>query len=289
MHYFPKKILLIFLACIFLFFTGCKNVYTSTTLNHNPSYSEKELLVHYIDIGQGDSILIQINNKNLLIDSGPGTASSKLFSYLDKYGVRKLDYIIATHPHEDHIGNMGSVIKKYVIGQFYAPKISSSTKTFESMTSALKQKKLKINVAKPGVSLDLGSGINCDIIAPLNTHYDETNHYSAVVKLSFGSKKFLFMGDAEKVNERELLASKVDLNADVLKVGHHGSSSSSSKEFLEAVSPEIAVISCGKGNDYGHPHKETTIELNRRNITLYRTDINKDILLICDGNKITKK
>ncbi len=266
--------------------TACANdVNQSVKVNNK----KDELKIHYIDVGQGDSILIQINGKNMLIDAGPRSSSDKLLKYLNTMGVKKLDVILATHPHEDHIGSMASVIKNFDLGDFYAPKITSNTKTFENMITALKDKNKKINVAKAGVKINLDNKINCELIAPNSSSYDNINNYSAVLKLTYNNTAFLFTGDAEKVSEKEILQKNFDVKADVLKLGHHGSSTSSSKEFLEKVSPKYAIISCGKNNDYGHPHKETLSEMKKRNIKIYRTDLDGNIILISDGKNISKQ
>lgn len=282
---FHKKYLQIILVLLIVIFSlsGCSSDNSSST------YAQNVMKVNYIDVGQGDSILIQVNGKNLLIDAGPNESTDKLMSYLKKQNIKKLDYIVATHPHEDHIGGMSSVIKKYAIGEFYAPKKMTNTKTFENMVSALKSKNIKINVATAGVNLDLGKNVTCEMIAPNNTNYENLNNYSAVIKITYGNSKFLFTGDAEKLSENEILNENHDISCDVLKVGHHGSTSSSSKPFLDKVAPKIAVISCGKNNDYGHPHHGTTEELKKRNIQIYRTDIDGSIILISDGKKISKQ
>lgn len=281
------NILIYFLISVILF-AGCSaNKQASTTSNE--SYPSNILRVHYIDVGQGDSILVQINNKNLLIDAGDKDHKEKLKSYLKKQGVNKLDYIVATHPHGDHIGGMAEIINNFQVGKFYAPKITSSTNAFENMVDALKKKNNKINVAKTGVSFKLDDKVECEMLAPNSSKYDDVNNYSAVIKLTYGNTKFLFTGDAQKLSEKEILLNKSDLSCDVLKVGHHGSSTSTSKEFLEKVKPKIAVISCGKDNDYGHPHKETLTSLKSINSKIYRTDLDGSILLISDGNKVEKK
>lgn len=287
---FHQKYIKIFVALFILIFTitGCS---TSQTINNNKSNIDNKniIKVNYIDVGQGDSILVQVNGKNLLIDAGPNESTDKLMSYLNKQNIKKLDYIITTHPHEDHIGAMDSVIKKYDIGEFYAPKKTTTTKTFENMINALKSKNIKINVAKAGVKLNLGDNVQCEMLAPNSNNYENLNNYSAVIKITYGKSKFLFTGDAEKLSEKEMLNKNYDLSSDVLKLGHHGSSSSSSKEFLDKVSPKIAVISLGKNNDYGHPHKETTTELKKRNIQTYRTDVDGSVVLISDGKNISKQ
>ncbi|WP_241428140.1 ComEC/Rec2 family competence protein [Clostridium sp. DJ247] len=285
-----KSFLRLFIILVVLVFslTGCNGEDNNTKSASNTS-SENSIKISYIDVGQGDSVLIQINNKNLLIDAGPAESNDKLMSYLSKQNIKKFDYIITTHPHEDHIGGMSSIIKKYNIGEFYAPKVTTNTKTFETMVNALKSKNIKITAAKSGMNLDLGKNTKCEIIAPNNTKYEDLNDYSIVVKITYGSSKFLFTGDAEKTSEKEILSKNYDISSDVLKVGHHGSSSSSSKAFLDKVSPKIAIISCGKNNDYGHPHRETLNELKNRNVKVYRTDVDGTIILTSDGNKIVKQ
>jgi competence protein ComEC len=284
----PVKILLCFLLSIFIF-AGCSaNQQVSNTSNEK--YPDNVLRVHYIDVGQGDSILIQINTKNLLIDAGDKDHKGNVKSYLKKQGVKKLDYVVATHPHEDHIGGMTDIINNFQIGKFYAPKKTTTTNAFEDMVTALKKKNTKINVAKAGVSFNLDDNVECEMLAPNSSDYGSNdNNYSAVVKITYGNTKFLFTGDAEKLSEKEIISTKSDLTCDVLKVGHHGSSSSTSKEFLEKVNPKIAVISCGKGNDYGHPHKETLASLKNINAKIYRTDLDGSIILISDGKKVVKK
>jgi competence protein ComEC len=287
---FYKKYLTTFAVLLVVVFSliGCTS--SKTTDSSKYTNTENTMKVSYIDVGQGDSILVQVNGKNLLIDAGPNDSTDKLMSYLNKQNIKKLDFIVATHPHEDHIGAMDTVIKKYTIGEFYAPKKMTTTKTFENMVTALKSKNIKINTAAAGVSLDLGKNVKCEMVAPNGTNYgDNLNNYSAVIKITYGNSKFLFMGDAEKLSEKEILNKNYDISSDVLKLGHHGSSSSSSKAFLDKVSPKIAIISCGKNNDYGHPHKETLEEMKKRNIQVYRTDIDGSIVLISDGKKISKQ
>lgn len=289
MNFFRKYLKLISLLITFiLVFSGC-SLENSTASNQSSAHTKDTLVVHFIDVGQADSILVQINNKNLLIDAGNKEDGNNVTAYLQRQGVKKLDYIVATHPHEDHIGGMSDVIKKIPIGYFYAPKITSNTKVFESMVGALNSKGKRINIAKAGLKLDLGENVDCELLAPNSNKYDDLNNYSAVIKLTYKNNKFLFMGDAEKISEQEMLTNNYDLSCDVLKVGHHGSSSSSSKEFLDKASPKIAVISCGKNNEYGHPHKETLAEFKKRNYTVYRTDIDGTVVLTSDGKNIKRE
>ncbi|KGO13937.1 ComEC/Rec2 family competence protein [Clostridium botulinum] len=282
-----KKNLIItcLLICLSIIFTACSQQSPNAV---NTSNKSNELKVHYIDVGQGDSILVQTKDKNILIDAGTRKSSDNLINYLKKQHIKKLDYVIATHPHEDHIGGMPKVIDEFEISNFYAPKKTANTKIFKDMILQLKKKNLKINVAKKGISLDLSNDSSLDFLAPVKDNYENTNDSSAVVKLTHGNTKFLFTGDAEKTSEKDILNSNEDLSSNVLKVGHHGSHSSSSKEFLDKINPKIAIISCGKNNDYGHPHKETMKELKKRNIEVYRTDIDGTILLTSDGENIKK-
>ncbi|WP_459480524.1 ComEC/Rec2 family competence protein [Clostridium saccharoperbutylacetonicum] len=248
------------------------------------------MLVHYIDVGQGDSILIQVNNKNLLIDSGPNSDEKKLFNYLSSLYIDKFDYVIATHPHEDHIGNMAKIIKEYNVLEFYAPKIQSTTKTFEKMLDTLKSKHLKINVIKKGTnSIDLGHNTKVTVFSPIKDFYEDLNNYSPVIKIEYGNTSFLFTGDAQKEVEKEILDNNENISANVLKIGHHGSSTSTSTNFLKKVNPMISVISVGKDNIYNHPYEGTINLLNMNKITIYRTDIDGNILLYSDGYKIAKK
>lgn len=285
---FKKLLRSIFIPILLLIilFTLSSCGFTSKKASTKPDMNS--LTVHYIDVGQADSILIQANGFNVLIDAGNRDDGSKVVSYLEEHGVEKLDYVIATHPHEDHIGGMTEVIKRIPIGKFYAPKKTENTKTFENMVTALQDKKLQIISAKAGISpLKLGDNAELSFLSPIAASYDDTNNYSAVVKLTYGEKSFLFMGDAEKLAEKQIINAGTNFKCDVLKVGHHGSSSSSSKDFLDIAKPSIAVISCGKNNDYGHPHKETLDEFKKRNVKVYRTDIDGTIVLTCDGKKIS--
>lgn len=257
------------------------------TQNNNVNY-ENKMIIHYIDVGQGDCILIQVNNKNLLIDSGPSSNRKDLLNYLEKLDIKKFDYIIATHPHEDHIGNMDTIIKRYDIGSFYSPKVITSSTTFENMISALVDKNLKINVLKKGVKgIDLGKNTEIEVFSPLeNISSDNLNDYSPIIKITFFNNSFLFTGDAEISTEDTVLSQNNNLNCDILKVGHHGSSTSTSTDFLISTNPSVAIISVGKNNSYGHPTSETLSLLNSYNIRTIRTDINGTVIAISDGKNI---
>ncbi|HHW57323.1 MAG TPA: MBL fold metallo-hydrolase [Clostridia bacterium] len=254
----------------------------------NNKENDKLLIAHYIDVGQGDSILLQTpSGKTMLIDGGVPEMGDKVVNYIKKQGINKIDIIIATHLHFDHIGGLPAVIKSFEIGKIYAPKVTHTTKTYENFLNAVKYRGLKIIAAKGGMDLDFGEGVTAKILAPNSEKYDSLNNYSVVVKITYGNTAFLFTGDAEKESEQEMLSKGYDLKADVLKVGHHGSSSASTWAFLKAVNPKYAVISCGKGNDYGHPHKETMEKLKSLGITVYRTDECGTIVAVSDGRTIS--
>lgn len=253
-------------------------------VNNNIVNNIDRLKIHYIDVGQADSELIQIDDKNILIDAGNN--DNMTYDYLKTLGIAKLDYIIATHPHADHIGNMATIIKNFQVDNFYAPKASTTTKTFENMVNALKNKNLKMTVPKVGDSLTIGDA-KLTFLAPNSDKYEDLNNYSIVCKLKYGNTSFLFTGDAEDVSEGEILQKQLDIQADVLKVGHHGSHSSTTQEFLDKVNPTYAIISCGKDNDYGHPHKETLDKLNKKGAKVFRTDVSGTIIATSDGSKIS--
>lgn len=288
-YYINKKNLILLLLIMLFSFLAISRNFLTTYSNKNTQPDAHKLFVHYIDVGQGDCILVQVNNKNLLIDSGPNSDKKKLFNYLSNLDLKKLDYVIATHPHEDHIGNMADIINDYNISEFYAPKVQTTTKTFENMIESLKDKNLKIHVLKKGTnSIDLGENTTVTVFSPNKDNYENLNNYSPVIKIKYGNTSFLFTGDAEKDIENEILDNNEDISADVLKVGHHGSSTSTSKRFLNKVNPSIAVISVGKDNDYNHPNDDTIKRLIENKAIIYRTDKDGTVIISSDGAKITK-
>ena len=289
-NYFRKKYLFIIFFIILAspLTLGCN--FSKNTSNKNNQLEANKMIVHYIDVGQGDSILIQVNNKNLLIDAGPKSDNKKFLNYLSDLNLQKLDYVIATHPHEDHIGNMSDVIDDYKVLNFYAPKVQTTTKTFEKMIESLKSKNLKINVLKRGTdSINLGENTKITVFSPTKDLYEDLNNYSPVIKIQYGKTSFLFTGDAQKDVEEEILASNEDISANVLKVGHHGSSTSTTQDFLNKVHPIIGVISVGQDNSYNHPNGDTLKRLTENKITIYRTDKDGTVVLSSDGSKIIKK
>lgn len=247
--------------------------------------SGSELEVHFIDVGQGDCTFILLpDGKTMLIDAGNNSDGEKVVGYIKNLGVTGIDYLIGTHPHADHIGGMDTVIANFDIGEIFMPQITTDTKTFEDVLDAIDAKNLTVTAAKNGVNIFNNGESTADIIAPNSTFYDSLNDYSAVVMLKYRNSSFLFMGDAEETSEKEITE---NVSADVLKVGHHGSSTSSGMEFLRRVCPKYAVISCGEGNSYSHPHSETLERLESLNVAVYRTDLGGSIICRTDGKNYT--
>ena len=250
-----------------------------------PKHSE--LMISYMDVGQGDAAYIKVNGNDILIDAGPRSNSKELLEQLKAKNIDDFELVIATHPHEDHIGGMVDVFKEYEVKAFYSPKITHTTKTYENLVKAVKDEGLKTKELKGGMVIDLGEGAKFEVFTPQKSEYEELNDYSPIMKLSFGDTSYLFTGDAEKLAEEEALAKyKTSLDSDVIKFGHHGSSSSSSNAFIEAVSPKYGIISCAKDNKYGHPHSETLDIIKKYNIKTFRTDTDGEIILTSDGKSI---
>ena len=249
---------------------------------------DSELMISYMDVGQGDAAYIKVNGNDILIDAGPRSNSKELLEQLKAKNIDDFELVIATHPHEDHIGGMVDVFKEYEVKAFYSPKITHTTKTYENLVKAVKDEGLKTKELKGGMVIDLGEGAKFEVFTPQKSEYEELNDYSPIMKLSFGDTSYLFTGDAEKLAEEEALAKyKTSLDSDVIKFGHHGSSSSSSNAFIEAVSPKYGIISCAKDNKYGHPHRETLDIIKKYNIKTFRTDTDGEIILTSDGKSIT--
>ena len=236
--------------------------------------NEDKLRVYYLDVGQGDSILIVNKGQAMLIDASTNAAGKTVVEDLNKIGITKLDYVVGTHPHEDHIGGLDNVIKAFKIGKVMMPKTTTNTKTYEDVIDAISEKKLKVTVPKVGDTFKVGDA-NCEVMS-IEDNSENLNACSIVIKLEYDGVNYLFTGDAEASNEKKRSWPKID----VLKAGHHGSSTSSSQAFLNQIKPQIVVISCGKDNDYGHPHKETIQRYKKLGADIYRTDESGTILLI---------
>lgn len=246
------------------------------------------LKISFIDVGQGDGILLTRAGHGMLIDAGTEQAAGTVVNYIKAQKLSALDFCIGTHPHEDHIGGMDSVINAFSLGTLIMPNVTTNTKSFSDVLYAVQKKKLKITRPVPGKTYSF-EGAAFTVLAPNSAKYDELNNYSVVIRLVYGSTSFLFTGDAQTVSEQEMLAKGYNLKADVLKVGHHGSKTSTSAAFLKAVSPKYAVISVGKGNDYGLPAQSTVSRLTGAGIKLYRTDRDGTVVAQTDGKTLSFK
>jgi len=246
-----------------------------------------KLEAHYLDVGQGDSIYISLpNEQTILIDAGDNGYGNQIVDYIKSLGVSRIDYLIATHPHADHIGGMDTVINNLEIGDIFMPDITSTTKTFERLITAIENKDLSITIAEAGMTLFDLDNLKAVFVAPISATSD-ANNMSAVLHISYRNTTFLFTGDVEKESEKEMLNSPYHIKADILKVAHHGSNTSSTTEFVKEVAPKFAIISCGKGNQYGHPHSKTLATLTEAGVQIYRTDEVGTIIATSDGKSIT--
>ncbi|MHB8126651.1 MAG: ComEC/Rec2 family competence protein [Desulfitobacteriaceae bacterium] len=261
---------------------------TLSTLSNQSIKSGDKLRVSYIDVGQGDSILIQVpDGKSILIDAGENDKGNRVVTYLQNQGVKRLDKVIWTHSHADHIGGADVVTRAFDIGQVIMPKETSTTQTYKDLITAIKTKGLTITEAKAGLKIDLGPKTTIQLVAPNSSGYKDMNDYSVVLSLTYGQNTFLFTGDAPALSEHEMISTTFNLKADVLKVGHHGSYSSTSADFLAKVQPKYAIISVGKGNTYGHPANATLAKLIKAGAKIYRTDESGTIVAESDGVDIT--
>ena len=283
-----KKIRIIFLTCLCLLVVGCANPFVENDDKTSVStFSGDILRVNYIDVGQGDSIFIQLpNHETMLIDAGEAYKSDNVINYLNNLGITKIDYVVGTHPHTDHIGGLESVVNTFDIGSIYMPNAISTSKTYEDLLTTISNKGLKVKTAKSGVVVLNEDNLKLEFIAPNSDSYSNLNNYSAVLKLTYLDNTFLFMGDAETLSEDEITS---DIKADVIKVGHHGSDSSSGIEFVKKVSPEYAIIMVGEGNSYNHPYQSIIDRYESVGAKVLRTDLDGNIVCDSDGVDVTCK
>lgn len=255
----------------------------STMGDGGTSVLEGEIQIHFIDVGQGDSALICSDEASVLIDAGPGSSADALVSFVKSH-TDEIDYMILTHPHEDHIGGADDILNALPVKEVIMPDVSSESKTFARLLDALESSGAEVIEAKSGDIYET-DGISLTLFAPNSDTYSNTNDYSVVTKMEYGGFSVMFTGDAESTSEKEILDtfSTSMLRCTLLKAGHHGSSTSTSEDFLSVVSPEGAVISCGRDNDYGHPHRETMQKLTAVGADIYRTDEDGTVTVTTDG------
>lgn len=242
--------------------------------------------IHFIDVGQGDSELILSGSEAILIDAGPRSAAQTVVKYLKDQGVTELAAVVATHPHEDHIGGMPEVFENFQVKAFYMPDRAATSKIYERTLDAVENEGLEPIIPDIGDRISMESGAYFTVLNPPRgeTFYkDNTNNYSIVLRLAMGKHGVLFMGDAEKDAEAEILRSNAFIKSDVIKLGHHGSSTSSTPEFLRKVDAKAAILSYANGNEYGHPHKETMETLKKRGMEVHATAKEGTIVLTFDA------
>lgn len=285
-----KKHISLILLIVALFLTLCSVNYKNRSLKFDDTEgisataSADTVQFHFIDVGQGDCIFIQNGDKTILIDAGTYESGHKIYKYLTDRGIKKLDYFIISHPHDDHLGGALNIAKGLKIGTLFFTVQDSNSFSLEKFVDVLLEKNIVPEFPDLDALYEIG-GIKLKFISP-DKNFDDENENSFVTLVEFGEVKALFTGDIEKKAETDILSRNIDISADILKVAHHGSRTSSSQHFLNAVYPSVAVIQSGKGNKYGHPHDEALERLNRVGCNILRTDEEGTIVLSTDGKTI---
>lgn len=279
MKFIRKSCLLLTLLALLLSAGSC-----GQSASVSPS-AGSSFAVHYIDVGQADAALVACDGHYMLIDGGNADDSDLIYAYLENQGADHLDYMVATHAHEDHIGGLSGALNYASVDTAFSPVTDYNTKVFGNMVKYLDQQGKSLTVPQPGDRFSLGSA-QVEILGPVK-EYDDPNNTSIVLRVDYGDTSFLFTGDMETTAEADLLDSGADLDADVLKVGHHGSDTSTGYRFLREVMPEYAVISVGKDNKYGHPSDTVLSRLRDADVEVYRTDMQGTIVAESDGNAVT--
>ena len=242
--------------------------------------------IHFIDVGQADAALIICDGKTMLIDGGNRADSNLIYSYLTRRGITYLDYVVATHAHEDHVGGLAGALTAADAGVIMSPVTSYNSSAFNNFLSRVRARNRTLTIPKAGDNFMLGSA-SVTVLGPLKTTYEDPNDTSIVLRVVYGETSFLFTGDMEYLAEVDLLESGAMLRSTLLKVGHHGSASSTSYRFLREVAPKYGVISVGKDNDYGHPTETVLSRLRDADVTVLRTDESGDIICTSDGKNLS--
>lgn len=280
-----KVLRLLLIIITILYGLYLSNIDSTYSMSNNDVNSN--LVISYLNVGQADSILIENNNEYMLIDAGNNNDGELLVKYFKDKGITEFKYLIGTHPHEDHIGGLDDIIYNFDINTIYIPDAITTTKTFMDVLDSIEEKNMTYSVPKINETFSLGESLITILYTGTDTK--DLNNTSIVLRLDFGNTSYLFTGDATEKTENILLKDYLNLNADVLKVGHHGSRYSTTDEFLKKVNPKYAVISVGKDNNYKHPEDIILKKLKNNNIKTYRTDINGTIIITSDGENIDIK
>ena len=246
---------------------------------------EGQIEVHFIDVGQADATLIITEAGTMLIDAGSRSSGHRVVEYLQEMGITEITYVVATHPHEDHIGGMDLVLNAFNIGTVLMPAVSHTTLTYERMIAAIENNNITVRAPNPGDIIRLGDAV-FTVIHPNSDNNRNLNDWSISFRMQFGGVSMVTTGDAEGPAEREMMENGHILSADILRIGHHGSRTSTTQEFFDAVSPSIAIIQVGADNRYGHPHECVMDRLNAAGVRIYRNDHHGDIILTTDGTNI---
>lgn len=282
-----SSFIILIIVGVFYLFQNYPTENTQENINKRveaaPVTAEERLEVTFIDVGQADSILLENEGHYMLIDAGNNEDGPKLVNYFKNQNISNFDYVIGTHPHEDHIGGLDDVIENFNIETFYMPDVITTTKTFEDVLDALGEKDMSLSIPKTNATFKLGDA-TVKVLYVGTEEESDLNNTSIVLKVTYQNISFLFTGDASTKVEEQL--NKSDLQSTVLKVGHHGSSTATNEEFLNTVNPQYAVISVGVDNQYEHPHTTVLNTLASHNITTYRTDQDGTIKIITDGTNI---
>lgn len=290
-----KTVYLILALLIFSLLFGCDYQDLSFPNRSNPQASDfgseessskhEGLTVHFIDVGQGDSTFIELpNGETMLIDAGEATEGDKVVTYIFSQGYDTVNYVVATHPHSDHIGGIPDILNNFVVDDFYLTTAKSSSKCFSDMMNAINENNVNTHYVAAGDVILSNNDLLAEVVAPQTVDTDNLNDTSVVIKMTYMDNRFLFSGDAEKSEEDNIWT---NIKCDVLKVGHHGSSTSTSRNFLKKAEPQYAIISAGLNNSYGHPAEETLNRLAERDIAVYRTDLQGTIIFNSNGSDIT--
>jgi len=275
-----KKHIILVLVIVFLL--------TTSSFGNLSLGAESNLQVHIIDVGQGDSIYLSLpNGENMLVDGGPGTTATQLITYLQNRGVNTINYVVATHPHEDHIGGLDNVISTFTIGKVYMPAVTYTTQAYTNLINAISSKGLtSIKTFKGVVILNTttnAKNLSIMMLSPISATYSDINNYSPFIRVVYGTTEFLLTGDAGTIVETEVKNSGQTMYADVLKVAHHGSNTATDVTFLNDVNPSSAAISVGSGNTDGHPTVATLDKLKAKNINIFRTDLQGSVVYTTNG------
>lgn len=258
----------------------------SSKTEHSTSNLSGDLRVEFLDVGQGLSVLAEADGSFLLYDGGDRGSSSFVVSYLEDRGVECLDYVIASHYDADHLNGLVGALNHFEVNRLFGPDYSTDSRVYQSFSAKANELQLEVEAPEPGSRYPFGDGY-FEVLAPISDDYRDGNNYSIVIRLVYGETSILLTGDAETESETEILSAGETVKSTVLCVGHHGSPSSSSMEFLKSVQPDYAVISCGKENSYGHPDASVLERLQQLQIPIWRTDESGTIILDGDGKKIS--